>query len=154
MSAVVQKFAIHESYDFPANDIALLKLAAPFDFAESKGYIGAICLPPKDLPLQDNVEATGWGYTVHGGPSSSHLLAVTIPTTSCRDEKIMFCAGSPGKGICDGDSGGPAVQKESGSSTLVGVVSARFICGVQEGIFTRVTAFTDWISENIIKLQS
>ncbi|KAG0430968.1 hypothetical protein HPB47_022218, partial [Ixodes persulcatus] len=150
----VQKFVIPESYDFPANDIALLKLSAPFDFTESKGCIGAVCLPPKDLPLQNEVDVTGWGYTVEGGPSSSQLLTVKIPTTSCRDEKIMFCAGSPGKGSCQGDSGGPAVQKESASWTLVGVVSGGLICGVDEGVFTRVSAFTDWILENKVKLQS
>ncbi|KAM7314936.1 trypsin-1-like [Ixodes scapularis] len=62
----VQKIAVHESYADLANDIALLKLATPFDFAESQGRIGAVCLPAKDRPLKNNVEVTGWGTTSSG----------------------------------------------------------------------------------------
>ncbi|EEC04181.1 conserved hypothetical protein [Ixodes scapularis] len=68
----------------------------------------------------------------------------------------MFCAGSPGKSTCNGDSGGPAVQKESGSSILVGVVSFGVNCTVIPAytVFIRVPAYTVWIQENIAKLQS
>ncbi|CAN8013906.1 unnamed protein product, partial [Ixodes persulcatus] len=162
----VQKFAVHEWYDFPANDIALLKLAAPFDFTESQGHIGAVCLPAKDHPLKNNVEVTGWETTSSRGPSSSHLLAVSVPVISsmiCRlktsrsyDSKTMFCTGSPGKDSCQEDSGGPAVQKKSGSSILVGVVSYGDCCAKAPmySVYTRVPAYTDWIPENIAKLQS
>ncbi|CAN7975025.1 unnamed protein product, partial [Ixodes persulcatus] len=70
------------------------------------------------------------------------------------DSKIMFCAGSPGKDACQGDSGGTALKKEGNSSILVGVVSFGEDCGVDPGIYTRVTAYTDWIPENIVKLRS
>ncbi|KAG0430966.1 hypothetical protein HPB47_022216 [Ixodes persulcatus] len=53
----------------------------------------------------------------------------------------------------DGDSGGPAVQKESGSWTLVGVLSAGGDCGAGLGAYNKVSAFTAWISENIAKLR-
>ncbi|XP_029829668.3 trypsin-1-like [Ixodes scapularis] len=162
----VRKFAIHNSYHFPANDIALLKLAAPFDFKKSKGHIGTVCLPKKDRPCKGSVEVTGWGYKSTGGPSSPHLLGVSVPVISHKicnlttlrryNSKIMFCAGDPRMDSCQEDSGGPAVQKESGSSILVGVVSYGKGCAVAPvyGVFTRVPAYTDWISATIAKLQS
>ncbi|EEC08982.1 hypothetical protein IscW_ISCW006626, partial [Ixodes scapularis] len=54
------------SYRFLVNNIALLKLDVPFDFAKSKGHIGAVCLPAKDHPLKGNVVVTGWGAISHG----------------------------------------------------------------------------------------
>ncbi|CAN7949682.1 unnamed protein product [Ixodes pacificus] len=68
----------------------------------------------------------------------------------------MFCAGSPGKDSCKDDSGGPAVQKESESFILFGVVSFGRNCSLAPayGFYTRVPAFTVWIAENIAKLQS
>lgn len=50
--------------------------------------------------------------------------------------------------------GGPAVQEESGSSILVGVVSYGAPCGLAPVIYTRVSAYAVWIPENIAKLQS
>ncbi|CAN7980257.1 unnamed protein product, partial [Ixodes pacificus] len=155
----VQKFAVHESHAGEANDIALLKLEVPFNFTESPGHIGTVCLPAKHRSLENNVVVTGWGATKHGGPTTSRLLTVSLPVKSCNDEyrfdsTIMFCAGSPGKDSCKGDSGGPAVQKESGSFILVGVVSDGRVCGKFPGIYVRVSAYTVWISENILKLQS
>ncbi|XP_042149076.1 venom peptide isomerase heavy chain-like [Ixodes scapularis] len=96
---------------------------------------------------------------LNAGPSSPHLLAVSIPVTSSPclgifDEKIMFCAGSPGKDSCPNDSGGPVMQEDSGSTILVGVVSGGGPCGVNPGFNVRVSAFTEWISENMVKLQS
>ncbi|CAN7939213.1 unnamed protein product [Ixodes hexagonus] len=160
----VQKIAAHEAYTDLSNDIALLKLVSPFDFAESQGHIGAVCLPAKNRPLKNNVEVTGWGTTSSGGRASSLLLAVSVPVRSntvCTigtfgsyDSKTMFCAGSPGKDSCQGDSGGPAVQKESGASVLVGVVSYGLGCAVFPGVYTRMPAYTDWVPANIAKLQS
>ncbi|EEC19747.1 secreted serine protease, putative, partial [Ixodes scapularis] len=154
----VRKFDVHESHAGEANDIALLKLEAPFNFTESPGHIGAVCLPTSDR-LLENVVVSGWGATMYGGPTTSHLLAVSLPVRSCNDEyrfdsNILFCAGSPGKDSCKGDSGGPAVQKESGSFVLVGVVSDGRVCGKFPGIYVRVSAYTAWISENILKLRS
>ncbi|XP_042148107.1 trypsin-1-like [Ixodes scapularis] len=162
----VRKFAVHESLEGQSSDIALLKLVEPFDFGESQGHIGAVCLPAKDRPLEGKVAVTGWGLTSEGGPKSPHLLAVSVPVLSSEicaseteftyDSKTMFCAGSPGKDSCREDSGGPAVQKESESFILLGVVSFGYGCARPPayGFYVRVPAFTDWIAENIAKLQS
>ena len=61
-----------------------------------------------------------------------------------------------GKGGCQGDSGGPlALEGQDGKYFLIGIVS--WGPGIKEGgcvvagwpdVFTRVTAFDDWIRNN------
>lgn len=62
----VQSIKSHESYGDMSNDIALIKLSTPFDFAASDGHIGTVCLPQKNQAIRDNVEVTGWGDTYSG----------------------------------------------------------------------------------------
>ncbi|KAM7314795.1 transmembrane protease serine 2-like [Ixodes scapularis] len=163
----VEQIVVHESFEIAdySNDIALLKLTVPFDFATSSERIGTICLPAKDRPLKGHVTVTGWGYTLHDGLLSPQLRAVSVPvktsTPICDtaslfryDPTTQFCAGSLEKDACKGDSGGTALQKEGDSSVLVGVISFGENCGVDPGIYVRVTAYTDWIRENIVKLRS
>ena len=61
----------------------------------------------------------------------------------------MFCAASPGKDSCSGDSGGPIIAGTSGSD-LVGLVSWGIGCARAEfpGVYTRVGQFVTWIEEN------
>ncbi len=74
---------------------------------------------------------------------------------SVKDEIIdarTICAGTNegGKDSCQGDSGGPlVVRDEQGFFVQVGVVSWGRGCALpgQPGIYTRVSAFSDWISE-------
>ncbi|KAH9367402.1 hypothetical protein HPB48_009234 [Haemaphysalis longicornis] len=52
-----------------------------------------------------------------------------------------------------GDSGCPAVHKEDGAFTLVGIVSFGFECDVHPGYYTRVSAYAPWIAEKIDELR-
>ncbi|KAH8022992.1 hypothetical protein HPB51_009596 [Rhipicephalus microplus] len=53
-----------------------------------------------------------------------------------------------------GDSGGPAVQRNSGLYTLVGIVSFGLGCAIFPGFYTRVPTYIPWITENVAALQS
>ncbi|CAN8031638.1 unnamed protein product, partial [Ixodes persulcatus] len=97
-----EDYSGHITFEY-SNDIALIKLTRPFDFAASKGRIGTVCLAVK-LPLPGKfVTVAGWGKTSLYGNFSGHLLAVTIPVLTdkiCRKthtrfyrSKLMFCAG-------------------------------------------------------------
>jgi secreted trypsin-like serine protease len=67
-------------------------------------------------------------------------------------DEHQICAGVPegGKDSCQGDSGGPLVvrdEKVTGGWVQVGVVSNGFGCALRgyPGVYTRVSAFEDWL---------
>merc|ERR1712198_282816 len=64
----IEKIIIHEDWNLPDNDIALIKLHGDVDL--SGPYVGTICLPErtKDYRGTKNCILTGWGYT------SYHLI--------------------------------------------------------------------------------
>jgi secreted trypsin-like serine protease len=63
----------------------------------------------------------------------------------------MLCASAPGKDTCQGDSGGPLVVAHgNGSFTQVGITSFGNGCARDyPGVYTRVSAYGDWINENL-----
>ncbi len=64
------------------------------------------------------------------------------------DERIQICAGSPGrnKDSCVGDSGGPLFPlTRRGPECVYGVVSYGDQYCLAGGIYTRVSAFRNWI---------
>ncbi len=68
------------------------------------------------------------------------------------DEGIQICAGSPGrnKDSCGGDSGGPLFPLTSrGAECVYGVVSYGDSNCLAGGIYTRVSAFRDWIESQM-----
>lgn len=91
-----------------------------------------------------------------------------IPDDVCNGEEmfrgfikdeVMLCAGvvEGGKDACSGDSGGPLFRTSSdGSMVQVGIVSFGAGCARanRPGIYTKVSAFTAWIQEQICDLSS
>ena len=113
---------------------------------------------------------TGWGRTKEGDekPASEVLQKGEVPyieNATCNakdayDGKIkpgMMCAGYRDGGVdsCQGDSGGPLVLRGQDGPVLVGVVSWGEGCArkLRYGIYTRVTAYSDWIAKTILANQ-
>lgn len=162
----------HPGYDAAntRNDIALLKLSAPFS-------VGADDLVSYMAPGRDGGIAadgncavvTGWGSQAEVGArrmrvrsSNDRLRQVDVPIVSTDDcrrrygpeiDSTQLCAGyeSGGKDSCQGDSGGPlVVQGAVDDWTLVGVVSYGNGCaaaGGWYGVYTRVSPFVPWIQQ-------
>lgn len=66
------------------------------------------------------------------------------------DPETQICAGEGGIDSCQGDSGGPLMLRDYEAGPVqVGVVSWGFGCARREtpGIYMRVSAYSDWISD-------
>jgi secreted trypsin-like serine protease len=62
-----------------------------------------------------------------------------------------LCIASPkGKGVCNGDSGSPAVVKVGGTWRLIGVASRQGVagkgCGQGLAVYTNATKYKSWIT--------
>lgn len=154
---VVDKVIVHEGFN-PAtfeNDIALVKLRRPVERAAIEP--AAAGFEPPDGAW---FEVTGWGAIREGGAVHEQLQMAATPFVSneqCnapaayngRVSKTMLCAGFSEGGVdaCQGDSGGPLVWRGPYGPVLVGVVSWGEGCARPDryGVYTRVSAFRDWI---------
>lgn len=168
---LIQDRKVHEGYNPTSftNDIAILKLQDDVTFTT---LIRPICLPlPPDIRSQDFVRRypfiAGWGSIHFNGPSSSELLQLQVPVVTqaqCKeafksfsiahiDDRVL-CAGFAvgGKDACQGDSGGPLMLAKSDRFYLIGIVSFGFRCAEPgyPGVYTRVTAFIDWITSHLM----
>lgn len=151
----------HPNYSTTTNnyDIALLRID-PIDFATLS--VRPICLPDdtsEDYTGQ-TATITGWGTVSYQGAVASVLREVDVPVISnslCASKYAgyavtnkMMCAASPSGGLdsCQGDSGGPLIVADGPNFELVGVVSWGVGCALKEypGVYTRVTAVTNWIT--------
>ncbi|XP_071451047.1 venom protease-like [Hetaerina americana] len=166
---IVEK-TMHPNYNPTSyqNDIAILTLQYP---VKSTLAIHPICLPDtQELRSMTYVRnypfVAGWGAVKFNGPSSSSLMELQLPVvepsrcknaysnfkTTVIDDKVL-CAGFArgGKDACQGDSGGPLMWPRGDQYYVIGVVSYGFRCAEPgyPGVYSRVTAFLDWI-ESVI----
>jgi len=153
--------------DTAANDLALIKLGQPISFSDT---IRPICLPAAsaELPVGKTCFVAGWGHSGDNSDSDrlQQLLNVPLLPDICKQawtvsysEKTQICAQSlnPSKSnACNGDSGGMfACQEKTGGWTLYGVTSfGDNECIGKPGVYTRVSAFTDWIAKNVKEMTS
>ncbi len=118
--------------------------------------------PVSRIPwMLEEVTVYGWGKTedVAGDAPAPDTYGVTLtvmPNDFCArlqgfsDEKLpatVFCAMHPDRKTCRGDSGGPVVDA---LGNVIGVVSwgkSRCIGDGRPGVYTRVSAYSDWIDE-------
>ncbi|XP_071422694.1 serine protease 56 [Pithys albifrons albifrons] len=142
-------------------DLALLELAVPLALSPT---VSPVCLPsgPTEPSPGTPCYITGWGSLYEEGPVADVVMEAQVPLLSqetCRGAlgkdlltSAMFCAGYLSGGIdsCQGDSGGPLACQDPTSHhfVLYGITSWGDGCGERgkPGVYTRVTAFTDWLS--------
>ncbi len=140
-----------------SNDIALIELLTPYSAPLA-------VLPATNSPvpvLEESGVALGWGALRESGRPSTLLREVSLPIVSnidcftvyrdSFDSRESFCAGGSrtgGQDTCQGDSGGPLLVVRENASVIAGIVSSGFGCGLSgvPGVYTRVEAFTDWIT--------
>lgn len=176
LDIAIEKKILHPRYtkqdDDGHNDIALLRLA---ESAQISTYVRPICLPlSQDLQQLTNYHGTrfevaGWGQTERGVASDTKLK-VDVNGVNKRDcqkaynywrktiwDKQICAGGEAGKDSCGGDSGGPLMTNHvdnEGNRYMyaAGIVSfGPEFCGTENvpGVYTRVSAYIDWITEQI-----
>ncbi|MBW03742.1 Chymotrypsin-like elastase family member 3B, partial [Eschrichtius robustus] len=146
------------------NDIALIKLSHSAQLGDK---VQLASLPPAGdiLPNETPCYISGWGRLYTSGPLPDKLQQALLPVVdyehcSKRDwwgssvKKTMVCAGGDIRSGCNGDSGGPLnCPAADGSFQVHGVTSfvSAFGCNTlkKPTVFTRVSAFNDWIEETI-----
>ncbi len=139
------------------NDIALLHVTR--DLPAARVLLNSNAAVPRK---GQKLRAFGFGATSRTSTGSATLRVADVldqsgPNGACGswgrkrfNPAIQVCANDPGRRIdtCGGDSGGPLI---AGKRRLVGIVSsgANYCNGnpKKPGIYTRVSAFTDWIAQ-------
>ena len=150
----------------PVNDVALIRLRAPLSAPALRLATkadAALATPPAQATV------AGWGTIVDPGsktlpsyPPVVHFAsnpiigdaACTSIMGSAYVKASDVCAGAPGtgtpgKGACYGDSGGPlAAQDPTGGWVQLGIVSfGGTTCASSgtPGVYARVSSFSEWV---------
>ncbi|NP_001291187.1 uncharacterized protein LOC105028862 precursor [Esox lucius] len=163
----VREAFVHQQWNsnsvIGGSDIALLQLSTE---ATLNTDVQLAVLPPSGQILPNNslCYITGWGLTSTGGSLSNSLKQAYLPIVNFQTcstpawwgsvvKPTMICAGGRFNSGCNGDSGGPLNCQVGGRYQVHGIAS--FVsgggCNVfrKPTVFTRVSAYTDWIN-NII----
>ncbi|XP_040835658.1 chymotrypsin-like elastase family member 3B [Ochotona curzoniae] len=146
------------------NDIALIKLSHS---ANLTSEVKPACLPPAGDILDHGTECyiTGWGRLSTDGLSPNKLQKGLLPVVDhahCTRltwwgllvRRTMVCAGGYEVSGCYGDSGGPLnCPAGDGFWQVHGVTSFVSSSGCnterKPTVFTRVSAFIDWIEKTL-----
>jgi hypothetical protein len=145
---------IHPGYnpnDNFANDIALIKLEAPFQVNFSLQTVGL----PRD---SRHIGMVGTVASIrHDGPVPSGQAAIFRGPIAALDSptKIFVPANTAGASLCPGDSGSGFVTVENGRAIVRGVASQGTVTSCMtpsgEAVFTDVFAFRGWILQTMGK---
>uniref|UniRef100_W5MJP5 Chymotrypsin-like elastase family member 1 n=1 Tax=Lepisosteus oculatus TaxID=7918 RepID=W5MJP5_LEPOC len=163
----VERIIIHPSWTnnlAAGYDIALLKLSQN---AVLNSYVAVASLPSSGAILPNNnfCYVTGWGSTSTYGQLSATLQQGYLPIVSyatCSSsawwgstvKTTMVCAGGDGyRAACYGDGGGALNCYTNGRYEVHGISTfmSSLGCNVYQkpSVFTRVSAYTSWISNTI-----
>lgn len=157
----VAEIIMYPNYDGTqfVNDIALLILSTPVTLGAK---VQLACLPAQSSTypsVGSSGYAVGWGVdnmSTKGLPQFLYNVKLPINdpsqcyVASLSNSKSQICAGSTGVDTCQGDSGGPlyVIDPVTLRYVVSGVTSYGVSCGVYPGVYTRVSYFTNWITDN------
>lgn len=165
----VESYIVHEDFTggISSNDIALLRVAEPFEWTDS---VKAIDLPrTKDLPRGASA-LYGWGsvstdFMPEFPDTLQTVVTDILPYAECEEvlggegatplDSKNICTGPLEGGVsaCNGDSGGPLVKNDAeGNPTLIGLVSWGFYpCGGANtpSIYVNVASYLEWIHQKM-----
>ena len=150
----VSEILVHEEYGNFLNDVAIIILKTPLNLGPN---IGIIEIADKEVSAGAKVEVSGWGRLSQGGLLPYHLQYTHLTAITAQEclEKIkhgedcLLCLDHPvDNGVCNGDSGGPAVYE----GKVVGI--AGFVyggCGRNnpDG-YAKVFYHRQWILDHMI----
>ncbi|KAM7347493.1 transmembrane protease serine 9-like [Cochliomyia hominivorax] len=148
----VSEVKVHPNYENFNNDIAVIKMQEPLEWSE---HIQQVSLAEVQPEPGAEVITSGWGRLRTGGGIPQILQynkLFSIGNEECRRlignvPPSVLCLGHiRGNGVCNGDSGGPAVYNNS----LVGITN--FIVGecgsnIPDG-YASISYLIKWINSN------
>jgi len=159
----IEKQINHEDYDFPRNDIALMKLVEPVDFND---YIRPICLPTRTEAQKEywgaDVKGIGWGIADNDPDYLKGLREVDLNIIT-KDQQTEWCiqADYPSVlcvqtengtvGVCYGDSGSPLLYRRDGGQYATIGVASFVLDGCQGPLpsgYNSVLHHLDWIEKH------
>uniref|UniRef100_A0A2C9GV94 Peptidase S1 domain-containing protein n=1 Tax=Anopheles dirus TaxID=7168 RepID=A0A2C9GV94_9DIPT len=162
IDVAIEKIVTHADYSKRSklHDIALIRLAHDVQYSETVRPIEL----PKNESLGGSAVATGWGRTEMTS-TAQKKLKVEMDIMSLEEcaplynrfnvelKQTHLCAGGQeAKDTCQGDTGGPLMQKHADTWYLVGIVSfGPSMCGAAgvPGVYTNVAEYVNWIQHNI-----
>ncbi|QLY25569.1 trypsin-like serine protease [Bdellovibrio sp. KM01] len=119
----VDRAIVHEQYNGNVGygyDLAVVRLKKPLP----KGYGPVAVVGEEDmLTINEPVILAGYGRTSVDKPSSSGNLRKVETTLARWIRGFLIVDMSNGKGMCDGDSGGPMFVRRNNQLVLAGVTS-------------------------------
>ncbi|XP_017753993.1 PREDICTED: chymotrypsin-2-like [Eufriesea mexicana] len=161
VAMLTDQAVLHPGYRTTVNDIALLYMPKNIPFGRN--------IRPIQLPGYKYISETfndrrsmviGWGKDSPDGFGTKWLKYAILPIISnyeCSSywavtKKHVCTSAAYDQDACQGDSGGPLIIKKNGIPLQIGIVSyGDGNCPSDKpGVFTRVTAFIDWIQERVL----
>lgn len=164
----VKRIIVHPEYEVKLlqNDLALLELAT----ASNAPPVALFSALQGSVAVGTMATVLGWGTTDNFGNFADVLQVVSLPVVdnaSCEADLVangvvqrgeifdsMICADGAltRRDSCVGDSGGPLViqDEQTGEVLQIGTVSfGAHLCGTTSGVYSRVSAFEDFISQYV-----